>query len=84
MRSAIAWLTLAVPIASNGFMAAISRNCGSACTSPSRGTAISPSVSTVMRTLSVSSGTRLNSSRYSSAPLRMACSSGPSAKLAAR
>src|ERR1700722_13327534 len=70
-------------MASNGFMAAISRNPGSALTRPSLGTAISPSVSTVIRTLSVSSGTRLNSSRYSSPPARMACSSGPSVKLAA-
>src|SRR5215475_3624529 len=83
MRSAIAWLTRAVPIASNGFMAAISRKPGSAVTRPSRGTAISPSVRTVMRTFRVSSGTRLNSSRYNSAPARMACSSGPSVKLAA-
>ena len=51
-------------------------------TAPSRGTAISPSVSTVIRTLSVSSGTRLNSSRYSRAPDRIARSSGPSVKLA--
>src|SRR5580692_1920811 len=63
-------------------MAAMSRKPGSACTRPSRGTAISPSVRTVMRTFSVSSGTRLNSSRYSSAPARMACRSGPSLKLA--
>jgi hypothetical protein len=59
----MAWLTRAVPIASNGFIAAMSRNCGPAYTVPRRGTAISPSVSTVMRTLSVSSGTRLSSSR---------------------
>src|SRR5215470_5703073 len=78
----MAWLTRAVPIASNGFMAATSRNPASARTMPSRGTAISPSVSTVIRTLSVSSGTRLNSSRYSRAPDLMARSSGPSVKLA--
>src|SRR5215469_18783126 len=78
----MAWLTRAVPIASNGFMAATSRNRASARTMPSRGTMISPSVSTVIRTLSVSSGTRLNSSRYSRAPDRMARSSGPSVKLA--
>src|SRR5215813_3664945 len=78
----MAWLTRAVPIASNGFMAATSRNPALAWTMPSLGTAISPSVSTVIRTLSVSSGTRLNSSRYSSAPDRMARSSGPSVKLA--
>src|SRR5215831_15730014 len=78
----MAWLTRAVPIASNGFMAATSRNPASARTMPSRGTMISPSVSTVIRTLSVSSGTRLNSSRYSRAPDRMARSSGPSVKLA--
>ena len=59
----MAWLTRAVPIASNGFMAATSRNPAAARTGPSRGTAISPSVSTVIRTLRVSSGTRLNSSR---------------------
>src|SRR5215475_9348351 len=78
----MAWLTRAVPIASNGFMAATSRNPALAWTMPSLGTAISPSVSTVIRTLSVSSGTRLNSSRYSSAPNRMARISGPSVKLA--
>src|SRR6516165_1937346 len=78
----MAWLTRAVPIASNGFMAATSRNPASARTMPSRGTMISPSVSTVIRTLSVSSGTRLNSSRYSRAPDLMARSSGPSVKLA--
>ena len=72
----MAWLTRAVPIASNGFMAATSRNPSPARTCPSRGTAISPSVSTVIRTLSVSSGTRLNSSRYSSAPARMAAAAG--------
>src|SRR5215510_1577084 len=77
----MAWLTRAVPIASNGFMAATSRNPALAWTMPSLGTAISPSVSTVIRTLSVSSGTRLNSSRYSSAPDRTARSSGPSVKL---
>src|SRR5215472_17546815 len=80
----MAWLTRAVPIASNGFIAAISRNCGSACTAPNRGTAISPSVSTVISTLRVSSGTRVNSSRYNSAPARIACSNGPSAKLDGR
>src|SRR6516165_10736709 len=78
----MAWLTRAVPIASNGFMAATSRKPASARTAPSRGTTISPSVSTVIRTLRVSSGTRLNSSRYSKAPDRMARSSGPSVKLA--
>src|SRR5262252_1235914 len=78
----MAWLTRAVPIASNGFMAATRRNPASARTMPSRGTAISPSASTVMRTLSVSSGTRLNSSRYNSAPERIARSSGPSVKAA--
>src|SRR6266566_2089800 len=78
----MAWLTRAVPIASNGFMAATSRNPSPARTAPSRGTAISPSVSTVIKTLSVSSGTRLNSSRYSRAPDRIARSSGPSVKLA--
>ena len=49
--------------ASNGFIAAISRNPAAARTCPSRGTVISPSVSTVMRTLRVSSGIRLSSSR---------------------
>src|SRR5436190_4933005 len=78
----IAWLTRAVPIASNGFMAATSRKPALARTMPSLGTAISPSVSTVIRTLRVSSGTRLNSSRYRSAPARIARSSGPSVKLA--
>src|SRR6516164_1940841 len=78
----MAWLTRAVPIASNGFIAATKRNPGSARTMPSRGTAISPSASTVIRTLSVSSGTRLNSSRYNSAPDRIARSSGPSVKAA--
>src|SRR5262250_1397762 len=78
----MAWLTRAVPIASNGFMAATSRNPSPARTGPSRGTAISSSVSTVIRTLSVSSGTRLNSSRYSRAPDLIARSSGPSVKLA--
>src|SRR5215831_15105732 len=82
IRSAMAWLTRAVPIASNGFMAATRRNPASAHTMPSRGTAISPSASTVIRTLSVSSGTRLNSSRYNSAPDRIARSSGPSVKAA--
>jgi len=59
----MAWLTRAVPTASNGFIAAISRNLSPAYTVPSRGTAISPSVSTVISTFSVSSGTRLSSSR---------------------
>src|SRR5215467_3839214 len=78
----MAWLTRAVPIASNGFMAATRRNPVSARTMPSRGTAISPSASTVIRTLSVSSGTRLNSSRYNSAPERIARNSGPSVNAA--
>src|SRR5215471_6724631 len=78
----MAWLTRAVPIASNGFMAATRRNPASARTMPSLGTAISPSASTVIRTLSVSSGTRLNSSRYNSAPDRIARSSAPSVKAA--
>src|SRR6516162_9452044 len=78
----MAWLTRAVPIASNGFMAATRRNPASARTVPSRGTAISPSASTVIRTLSVSSGTRLNSSRYSRAPDRIARNSGPSVNAA--
>src|SRR5215468_10489948 len=78
----MAWLTRAVPIASNGFMAATRRNPASARTMPSRGTAISPSASTVIRTLSVSSGTRLNSSRYNSAPERIARNSGPSVNAA--
>ncbi len=55
--------TRAVPTASNGFIAAISRKSPPARTVPSRGTAISPSVSTVISTLRVSSGTRLSSSR---------------------
>jgi len=59
----MAWLTRAAPIASNGFMAATSRKPSAVCTVPSRGTAISASVRTVIRALSVSSGTRLNSSR---------------------
>ena len=62
MRSAIAWLTRAVPTASNGFMAAISRKPGPAGMRPSRGTWISPSASAPTSTLSVSSGTRLSSS----------------------
>src|SRR5215475_4028924 len=78
----MAWLTRAVPIASNGFMAATRRNPASARTMPSQGTAISPSASTVIRTLSVSSGTRLNSSRYNSAPERIARNSGPSVNAA--
>src|SRR5262245_1031649 len=78
----MAWLTRAVPIASNGFMAATRRNPAAARTMPSRGTAISPSASTVIRTLSVSSGTRLNSSRYNSAPERIARNSGPSVNAA--
>ena len=82
IRSAMAWLTRAVPIASNGFMAATSRNPSAARTVPSLGTVISLSARTVIRTLSVSSGIRLNSSTYSSAPARMARSSGPSLKLA--
>ena len=52
----------AVPTESNGFMAATSRNPSAAPTRPSRGTCSSPSDITVMRTLSVSSGTRLISS----------------------
>jgi hypothetical protein len=52
----------AVPTASNGFIAATSRKPGPAGTTPSRGTFSSPSDITVMRTLSVSSGTRLISS----------------------
>ena len=51
IRSAMAWLTRAVPTASNGFIAVISRKSLPACTIPSRGTAISPSVSTVISTL---------------------------------
>src|SRR6266516_2637283 len=63
-------------------MAATSWKPALARTMPSLGTAISPSVSTVIRTLRVSSGTRLNSSRYRRAPARIARSSGPSVKLA--
>ena len=70
----MAWPTRAVPMASKGFIAAISRKPEVACTVPSRGTAISPSVSTVMRTLSVSSGMRLSSSRYSRPEPRIAVS----------
>ena len=55
-----------MPTASNGFIAATSRNPGSATTRPSRGTCSSRSLITVMSTLSVSSGTRLSSSTYSS------------------
>ena len=50
------------PTASNGFIAATSRNPGSARTRPSRGTSARPRDITVIRTLSVSSGTRLISS----------------------
>ena len=62
MRSEIAWLTRAVPTASNGFIAAISRKLAAAGTRPSRGTWISPSASAPTSTFSVSSGTRLSSS----------------------
>ena len=51
-----------MPTASNGFIAATSRKPGAARTRPSRGTFSSPSDMTVIRTLSVSSGTRLSSS----------------------
>ena len=66
----------AVPTASNGFIAATSRKPGSATTRPSRGTCSSRSLITVMSTLSVSSGTRLSSSTYSSEPSRIAVTSG--------
>ena len=69
-----------MPTASNGFIAATSRKPGSACTSPSRGTVSSDSDITVIRTLSVSSGTRLISSTYSRPPSRSAETSGPSTK----
>src|ERR1041384_5000576 len=65
-------------------MAATSRKLSSAATRPSRGTLISPSDMTVSRTLMVSSGTRLSSSRYSSPPSRMARTSGPSEKFSGR
>ena len=52
MRSEIAWLTRAVPTASNGFIAAIRRNWSPAGTRPSRGTWISPSASTRSYTIS--------------------------------
>ena len=84
MRSEIACETRAVPTASNGFIAAISRNCSPAGTRPSRGTWISPSASTPTSTFSVSSGTRLSSSMYSSAPSLTAVSSGPSTNVSAR
>ena len=62
MRSEIAWLTRAVPTASKGFIAAISRKPSSAGTRPSLGTCSSPSASAPTSTFSVSSGTRLSSS----------------------
>jgi MoxR-like ATPase len=55
-------LLRSVPTASNGFIAATSRKPGSACTRPRRGTFSSDSDITVIRTFSVSSGTRLISS----------------------
>ena len=61
-----------MPIASNGFIAATSRKPGAAATRPRRGTCSSPSLITVMSTLSVSSGMRLISSTYSSEPSRSA------------
>ena len=69
-----------MPTASNGFIAATSRKPSSARTRPSRGTVSSASDITVMRTLSVSSGTRLISSTYSRPPSRSAATSGPSTK----
>ena len=78
MRSAIDWLTRAVPIASNGFIAATSTNPSAAAIRPSRGTTTSRSAIAVIRTFSVSSGIRLSSSRYRSSPDRIAPRSGPS------
>ena len=78
MRSAIDWLTRAVPIASNGFIAATSTKPSAAAIRPSRGTTISRSAIAVISTLRVSSGIRLSSSRYSSSPDRIAVTSGPS------
>ena len=49
-----------MPTASNGFIAATSRKPGAAASRPSRGTVISRSLITVIRTFSVSSGTRLS------------------------
>ena len=73
-----------MPTASYGFIAATSANPCVAGTRPSRGTVISASDITVSSTLSVSSGTRLSSSTYSSPPLRIASSSGPSTKMSGR
>ncbi len=67
-----------MPMASNGFIAATSRNPSAAGTRPKRGTCSSRSLITVMSTLSVSSGMRLISSTYSSEPSRIAVTSGPS------
>ncbi len=69
-----------MPTASNGFIAATRRKPGAAGTRPTRGTCSSPSLITVMSTFSVSSGTRLISSTYSSDPARRAVTSGPSTK----
>ena len=68
----------AVPIASNGFIAATSRKPAAAGDPAERGTCSSRSLITVMSTLSVSSGMRLISSTYSSEPSRIADTSGPS------
>ena len=70
-----------MPTASNGFIAATSRKPGSA-RHPARAAARCSSASdiTVIRTLSVSSGTRLISSTYSRPPSRSAATSGPSTK----
>ncbi len=51
-----------VPIVSNGFIEATTRNVGAASTVPIRGTASARSAIAVSSVLSVSSGARLNSS----------------------
>src|SRR4028118_914638 len=58
MRSAIACPTRAVPMASKGFIAAISRNPAAARTWPRRGTALSPPASTALRPGRASPGCR--------------------------
>ena len=61
-------------------MAATRRNCSAAAILPTRGRCSSPSDITPMSRLTVSSGTRLSSSVYSSAPSRIASTSGPGTK----
>ena len=77
-RSPNALLSGWVPVVSSSFTVAITPNPGAAVTSPTRGTTMHRSPRGPRRTLRVSGGSRLASSRCSNRPWRIATISGPS------